>query len=112
MSRLRFVRPLPAHLRGRRRALDERAHTALEAALRDHYFAASPAGYLESPIGARDREDHLFRRLEHARAQVIPWLDAARRLDGARVLEIGCGTGSATVALAEQGARVTGVDLC
>jgi 2-polyprenyl-3-methyl-5-hydroxy-6-metoxy-1,4-benzoquinol methylase len=63
---------------------------------------------------ARDDEDlanHLYRRLDDNRRQVIPWLDAARPLDGATVLEIGCGTGSATVALAEQGAQVTAVDV-
>jgi 2-polyprenyl-3-methyl-5-hydroxy-6-metoxy-1,4-benzoquinol methylase len=32
-------------------------------------------------------------------------------LSGARILEIGCGTGASTVALAEQGAQVTAVDL-
>jgi S-adenosylmethionine-dependent methyltransferase len=54
--------------------------------------------------------NHLVRRLELNRGQVIPWLDDVRPLAGMSILEIGCGTGSSTVALAEQGARVTAVD--
>jgi S-adenosylmethionine-dependent methyltransferase len=106
------LRPLPAHLGARYRQLGERERAQLAAALDAHYFADCDPGYLAGEIGRRDRDDHLFRRLDVARRQVVPWLDAAQRLDGARLLEIGCGTGSATVALAEQGARVTGVDLC
>jgi S-adenosylmethionine-dependent methyltransferase len=55
-------------------------------------------------------QNHLIRRLELNRSQIIPWLDDVRPLAGASVLEIGCGTGSSTVALAEQGAHVTAVD--
>ena len=50
-------------------------------------------------------------RMDEDRHVIIPWLDAALPLDGARVLEIGCGTGESTVALAEQGAHVTGLDV-
>jgi SAM-dependent methyltransferase len=42
---------------------------------------------------------------------IIPWLDRTRRLPGVRVCEIGCGTGISALALAEQGAIVTGLDL-
>jgi S-adenosylmethionine-dependent methyltransferase len=45
------------------------------------------------------------------RRAVIPWLDNARPLQDASVLEIGCGTGCSTVALAEQQAKVTAVDV-
>jgi S-adenosylmethionine-dependent methyltransferase len=56
-------------------------------------------------------QDHLYRRLDASRNTVIPWLSSAKPLSGSRILEIGCGTGSSTVALAEQGADVTGVDV-
>ena len=112
MPRPTLVRPLPRHLVARFRPLDPEARGALEASLREH-FLASAAGEERAPEALRrDLDDHLAGRLESARRRVVPWLDATRPLSGARMLEIGCGTGSATVALAEQGARVTAMDLC
>jgi SAM-dependent methyltransferase len=94
-----FRNPEPAGMAGLRRVLT------------GSYFCQMPTGYLETPVGRDDLQDHLTGRLEAARVSVVPWLDDARRLDGAAILEIGCGTGSSTLALAEQGAVVTGVDL-
>jgi len=68
-------------------------------------------GSFSGEAGEKGLEDHLFRRLEWDRAQVIPWLYGAFRLAGARVLEIGCGWGSSTTALAEQGTRLTAIDV-
>ena len=67
-----------------------------------YYRNTSDEGDLVAALEARLNED---------RSVIIPWIDAAFPLDGARVLEIGCGTGESTLALAEQGARVTGVDV-
>jgi 2-polyprenyl-3-methyl-5-hydroxy-6-metoxy-1,4-benzoquinol methylase len=50
-------------------------------------------------------------RLAGDRRLVVPWLDHARSLKGSRILEVGCGTGCSTVALAEQGAAVVGIDI-
>ena len=108
----RFVEPpVPRHLAARHQGLDEAPARRLGEALDAHYFAAMPAGYLKSERGQRDRSDHLQGRLRHARTYVVPWLDYHRPLDGCRLLEIGCGTGSATVAFAEQGANVTAIDV-
>jgi S-adenosylmethionine-dependent methyltransferase len=112
---LRFARRLlyprvPRHVAARRRSASEAGMAAFEAALRRHLFPAGDGGELTS----QDREDfetHRVRRLEMDRQVFVPWLDAVRRLEGARVLEIGCGTGSSTVALAEQGAEVVGLDV-
>jgi S-adenosylmethionine-dependent methyltransferase len=86
--------------------------------LREQYFTrpvwgeeGAAANYLETEEGRADLADHLSLRVETFRAKVVPWLNHARPLHGARILEIGCGTGSSTVALAEQGAAVTAVDL-
>src|SRR5687767_4018129 len=56
-------------------------------------------------------KDQLTGRLQKFREQVVPWLDDTKRLKGLSILEVGCGTGSSTVAFAEQGAMVTAVDL-
>jgi len=55
--------------------------------------------------------DHLDLRTTTFRRRVIPWMAAARSLSECRVLEIGCGTGASTVALAEQGCDLVGVDV-
>jgi S-adenosylmethionine-dependent methyltransferase len=55
---------------------------------------------------------HTFNTLNHYREHIIPWIhDEAVSLNGAEILEIGCGTGSLMAALAEQGAKVTGIDI-
>jgi len=108
----------PRHIREKFRAIDHDALERVAESLKRNYFAQAincfgetPEEYLAAAQGRKDFEDHLRGRLDHDRGSVVPWLDQAMRLRGARVLEIGCGTGSATVAIAEQGARVTAVDV-
>ena len=67
--------------------------------------------FLSSPEGLEAFRNHLFYRLEMDRYALVPWIDSVLPLKGARILEVGCGTGSGTVALAEQGARVTALDV-
>lgn len=89
----------------------------VEQSLRDNFFAhtnnlnKSPEAYLETTEGRADLDDHLAGRLQVFRTRIIPWLNSLFKLNGARVLEIGSGTGASTVALAEQGAQVVGVDI-
>ena len=59
----------------------------------------------------KDLEDHAYRRLERDRKFTVPWLNSVKPLRGARILEIGCGTGSSSLALAEQGATLVGIDI-
>jgi len=96
--------PLPA-------ALPSYQLAELEESLRKNYFNRQPPGYLETERGLGDLTNHLTNRFQNARTQVVPWIESIRSLRGARVLEIGCGTGSSLVALAERGANVTGIDL-
>jgi 2-polyprenyl-3-methyl-5-hydroxy-6-metoxy-1,4-benzoquinol methylase len=86
--------------------------------LAKHYFSKTISDqpdvvktYLASEEGAVDMSNQSSQRLQRFRSAIIPWLDDAKPLAGARILEIGCGTGSSTVAMAEQGAIVTGVDI-
>jgi len=56
--------------------------------------------------------DHSGLRVAHAFNVFIPWcLDLGVNFEGARVLEIGCGTGSSTVALAAYAKHVTACDV-
>lgn len=99
---------VPPHLAQRFRPLAPAQFAALRTCLEEHYCSASD---LATAWGQKDLHDHLIRRLVITRTTVVPWLDSIHRLAGATILEIGCGTGSSTIALAEQGAQVTAIDV-
>jgi 2-polyprenyl-3-methyl-5-hydroxy-6-metoxy-1,4-benzoquinol methylase len=111
----RYLRPppsAPAYLRRNQRSLDGEGLAAVELSIRTNYHKGWRSESSYSPENYRnDLLDHLRLRLEDDRARVIPWLDHVKSLHGSRILELGCGTGSSTVALAEQGAAVTGIDI-
>jgi 2-polyprenyl-3-methyl-5-hydroxy-6-metoxy-1,4-benzoquinol methylase len=106
-----FNSAAPPHLQANFRAIDKPQLDLVVGSLKNNYFAELPEAYLSTDRGKKDLEDHLFRRLDAARNRIIPWLDQARSLRGSSILEIGCGTGCSTVALAEQGAKVTAIDV-
>ncbi len=91
----------PRH-RERFRSISAADQAAFAEFMRRTYTNTSDESSLEAETAARMDED---------RHVIMPWIDAALPLEGARVLEIGCGTGESTVALGEQGARVTGLDV-
>ena len=107
----RFNSPLPHQISANFRTIDKRKAKTIEASLRNNYFVRFPKEYLLTDWGKNDLENHLFRRLDDDRCLIIPWLDRVRPLREASILEIGCGTGSSTVALAEQGAKLTAIDI-
>ena len=84
----------------------------LERFLQDHYHQGwrSKENYTKETF-ENDLNAHLINRLNSDRIKYIPWLGKNIQLNGCKILEIGCGTGSSTVALAEQGAIVTGIDI-
>jgi S-adenosylmethionine-dependent methyltransferase len=101
----------PHHLSVNFRTLDEPRLARIESSLRSNYFTRFPDEYLATDWGKNDLQNHLLRRLDADRNTIVPWLDAVRPLKGASILEIGCGTGCSTVALAEQGAKVIAIDV-
>jgi 2-polyprenyl-3-methyl-5-hydroxy-6-metoxy-1,4-benzoquinol methylase len=104
---------MPNHLLAGFRPISEAGIETIRGALEDHYFAfpRRPRDYLATEWGQQDLQNHLFNRLRRDREEVIPWLDGSGTIRGSRVLEIGCGTGCSTVALAEQGADVVAIDI-
>ena len=105
------MKKTPHHLSANFRNLDKAKLDLVESSLRENYFTRFPKEYLSTDWGRNDLQNHLVRRLDADRNLIAPWLDAVRPLRDASILEIGCGTGGSTVALAEQGARVTAVDV-
>ena len=67
--------------------------------------------YLRTEHGKKNFLDHLSTRLGTFRKLTIPWLESIRPIKNSKILEIGCGTGSLTVPLCEQGAHVTAIGL-
>src|SRR5947209_16094325 len=55
----------------------------------------------EQGIDPNVHEPTAASRLRRDRFAVIPWLDRTRPLRSSRILEVGCGRGASTVALAE-----------
>ncbi len=108
----RSSKAVPELLRKNFLPCDTVALERIEQSIRMNYHTGWRAeGCYSSEAYQRDLASHVTGRLRSDRRLIVPWLDAARPLTGQRLLEIGCGTGSSTLALAEQGASVTGIDV-
>jgi S-adenosylmethionine-dependent methyltransferase len=103
---------VPSHLSRNHRQVDEAGLAELRKSIEDNFHVGWRAkeSFSEDQY-ERDVNAHLSERLENDRNRVVPWLDTLRPIGGLRILEIGCGTGSSTIALAEQGAVVVGIDI-
>jgi S-adenosylmethionine-dependent methyltransferase len=107
-----LVYPIPAEMRQHHKQTDAQGLARVREAIQSHFHRdwRAKERYSET-FYQHDLAAHLHVRLENNRRFVVPWLNAVRPLKGMRILEIGCGTGSSTVALAEQGAHVIAVDI-
>lgn len=103
---------IPKSLKRNHITLEDSQFKRLEDSLKMNFFQGfrSKENYTSVEY-SNDLETHLIGRLEYDRIFYIPWINNSIKLDGAKILEIGCGTGSSTVAFAEQGACITGVDI-
>lgn len=104
--------PVPKHLSENFISIQEDGASLIKASLEKNYHTGWRSKECYSPEAYKaDIAAHLHERLESDRKTVIPWIDDACSLKNKNITEIGCGTGSSSIAFAEQGARVTGVDI-
>jgi len=103
---------VPEYLKKNQLKPDDLQLQKIEKSIRENFHQGWRSEENYSPeTYAFDLKSHLSIRLEEDRVSYIPWLNKTVQLKGANILEIGCGTGSSTIALAEQGAHVTGIDI-
>ncbi len=103
-----FDKYIPTSLSKNFISLDKRKTELLNESLVKNVYSATKA--IDSPE-IQQLISELEVRLRDHRAQIVPWLESIKPLKGLRILEIGCGNGTSTVALAEQGAIVTAIDI-
>lgn len=84
---------------------------AIERALLDTYFSGYDQEFLQTERGKTDIDNNVFKRYELSLRHVLPWLRRHIELNAKNVLEIGCGTGSSTAALAHYVGKVVGYDI-
>jgi ubiquinone/menaquinone biosynthesis C-methylase UbiE len=82
-----------------------------EAVLRSALDGLYEPGYFDVEANQPIAEAELQERFFWYRTRYMPWVLSVTALDGAQVLEIGSGTGSSGVAMAERGAFVDCIDL-
>ena len=106
---MKLLYRVPAHLSKNQIQIDNGSMSLIEKSIKDYLYK----GKSDCPkeIYEEELKEQVYKRLETDRARVVPWLDNAKSLNNSSILEIGCGTGSSTVALAEQGAKVVGIDI-
>jgi len=107
---------VPSHLENNFITISENQSKILKQSLIKHFFVKEldpwfDNEYLIREEGKKDLNAQLEGRLNGFRRTIIPWLNEHKALDKANILEIGCGTGSSSIALAEQGANVTAIDV-
>jgi S-adenosylmethionine-dependent methyltransferase len=83
----------------------------LEGALLASYFSKHDPDFLTSEAGREDIRANVHKRYENALEHVVPWVAAQGSLQGKKLVEIGCGTGSSTAAFAHFVEKIVGYDI-
>lgn len=106
-----FFLRLPKSLKKNFSEISPENENILRESLINKFFNQWDKEYLKTNTGKEHLNNHLKNRLYNDRTKVIPWIDSLHKISNSRILEVGCGTGSSTVALAEQGAILTSIDI-
>ena len=67
--------------------------------------------YLDTKHGKKSLQDTIYNRMEEVRHRIIPWLESCRPLSNLNIIEVGSGSGTGTIALAEQVKSVIALDI-
>ena len=76
------------------------------------FFSGYDEEYLSSDDGKADIENHISGRMIDVQNTMLPWIMEVYNIKGKSVIEIGCGTGSATIPFALQVDRIDAYDIC
>jgi S-adenosylmethionine-dependent methyltransferase len=79
--------------------------------LNERFNYAGAEQYLATEGGYTEFERQLYGRMQYCRSDLIPWIEVAIPLKGKKVLEVGSGSGSATVGFALECEQLRGVDI-
>ena len=83
----------------------------LEEELNKYIFSTWDKDVLASPEGQAGKRAVLIDRLNDALTYVVPWMQAFIDLKNSTIVEVGCGSGSSTVALAMNSKYIYGYDI-
>ncbi len=95
----------------RHRVTDPGILAQIERLYVEEYYRPEDSEFLKTEAGKRDIRANVTTRYEQSLFKLIPWIQRVFDLRGKDVLEIGCGTGSSTAALARFAARVYTCDI-
>jgi 2-polyprenyl-3-methyl-5-hydroxy-6-metoxy-1,4-benzoquinol methylase len=88
---------------------DQKRH--LRGAMLETYFLGWDAEHMASAAGESDILDIVHRRYDSCVRHIVPWIERHGPLAGKTVVEIGCGSGSSTSAMAHFAGLVDGYDI-
>jgi 2-polyprenyl-3-methyl-5-hydroxy-6-metoxy-1,4-benzoquinol methylase len=104
------LRFLQAHRAEIEKTMPAKAAQAILVSLEKHYYSHKTNVFMDEGIQG-DILANLVRRQAAFETYLVPWIKLRRSLVGATVVDIGCGTGSSTAALARVAGKVRGYEI-
>lgn len=104
------ARPMSRSNLGAFRIVEPKLTDAIAKLYVENEYGPSQSAYVNSPAGQSDVHAVVTVRYEQSLLNMLPWIDRVFDLRGKDVLEIGCGAGSSTQALALVAGRIFACD--